>query len=91
MLEASLQKDVRWTRSARSSLQRIYSQVASDRPETARRTLESIVDRAHALVGFPELGSAYGYRQGVRILTYGQFRIAYCIDAEHVVVLGVFR
>ncbi len=83
--------EVRWTKSARSSLQQIYSQVAANRPETARRTIESILDRAHALAEFPQLGQSYAHRRGVRVLTYGRFRIPYSIEDGQVIVLGVFR
>lgn len=83
--------DVQWTQSAKSSLQQIHSHVASDRPTTARRTIESIIDRAQALTEFPALGQPYPHRQAVRILTYGSFRIPYRLDDGRVVVLGVFR
>lgn len=93
--------ELSWTDEAEVSLRDIHDYIARDRPTTARRTVESIVDRAHSLREFPELGHRYPYDPSVRILAHGHFQIAYSLlsrnpqhadaDGEHVVVLGVFH
>ncbi len=83
-----------WAGEAEASLRDIHNHIARDRPETARRTVDSIVNRVEALREFPQLGQAYPYlqEQPLRILTYGQFQIAYLLQDEHrIIVLGIFH
>lgn len=80
-----------WTYSARGSLRQVYDAMAAERPTTAGRTVESIADRVQALVEFPHLGQLYPFRQGVRTLSHGRFRIPYLLDGERIIILGVFR
>ncbi len=95
---------LRWTAEAELSLRDIHNHIAQNRPATARRTVESILNRVESLRQAPELGQPWpeprvgasgGHhprRQGIRRLTYGQFQIAYLFDdPEEVVVLGVFH
>lgn len=83
--------ELRWTAEAEASLRDIHDYIARDRPATARRTVESILDRAQALREFPGLGQLYAYDSSVRILSYGQFQIAYASEDDQVAVLGIFH
>ncbi|MEM7586386.1 MAG: type II toxin-antitoxin system RelE/ParE family toxin [Acidobacteriota bacterium] len=84
---------LRWTAEAESSLREIYNHIAQNRPATARRTLESILNKAESLREAPRLGQAYRHssRHGVRILTYGQFQIAFLQRDDAIIILGVFH
>lgn len=86
--------ELSWTPEAEVSLRDIYDYIARDRPATARLTVESIVHRALTLIDYPRLGQRYGYRpdREVRILTYGQFQIAYLLEGDaSIAILGVFH
>jgi plasmid stabilization system protein ParE len=86
--------ELRWTSEAEESLKEIHDYIARDRPHTARRTIESIVHRTESLIEFPRQGEAYAYRpdHAIRILTYGQFQIAYLtVSPKSIAVLGVFH
>ncbi|RMH20360.1 MAG: type II toxin-antitoxin system RelE/ParE family toxin [Acidobacteria bacterium] len=87
-----------WTREAVVSLREIHDYIARDRPATAFRTVESIIDKVQSLTGAPELGQRYTYlpEQRVHHLSYGHFRIAYLLAPnadgdDDVVILGVFH
>ncbi|MEM1176705.1 MAG: type II toxin-antitoxin system RelE/ParE family toxin [Acidobacteriota bacterium] len=84
----------RWSREAAESLRDIYEYIAQDRPHTAMRTVESILNKVVSLSGSPHLGQHYPYldRPDIHLLTYGHFRIAYQVgDDDEIVVLGVFH
>ncbi len=86
--------ELKWTPEAEVSLRDIYDYIARDRPATARRTIESIINRTLTLIEYPSLGQHFAYRgeRNVRVLTYGQFHIAYLQeDATRLAVLGVFH
>ena len=86
--------ELRWTPEAEVSLRDIYDYIARDRPRTASRTIESIINRTQALLEVPTQGEPYPYHpeQEVRILTYGQFQIAYQIlSPTSIAILGVFH
>ena len=83
-----------WTPEAVSSIRDIYDFIARDRPETARRTVESILNKVDALAAYPDTGQPYRYtgsRLDVRTIQYGNFRVAYLVEDGEVVVLGVFH
>ena len=85
---------LKWTREAESSLREVYEHIAQNRPATARRTIESILNKVESLREAPALGQSFPLyrRRGLRRLTYGQFQIAYLLDGEsEVVILGVFH
>ncbi len=85
---------LKWTQEAEGALREIYSHIAQNRPTTARRTVESILNRVESLSEAPTLGQPYpnAARPGVYQLTYGQFQIAYFYeDGGNVVILGVFH
>ncbi len=85
--------ELTWTTEAEASLREVYNHIAQNRPATARRTIESILNKAESLQLAPTLGQPYSHRRSsVRKLTYGQFQIAYLLDDRHeVVILGVFH
>ena len=93
-----------WTSEAASSIRDIYQSIARNRPETAQRTVESILNKVDSLTEYPDLGHPYRYDSGgaIRVLSYGSFRVAYLVeeggdedgddqDGGEVVVLGVFH
>ncbi|MEM6792501.1 MAG: type II toxin-antitoxin system RelE/ParE family toxin [Acidobacteriota bacterium] len=85
---------VQWTREATESLRDVYEFIAQDRPRTAGRTLESILNKVASLSGSPHLGQLYPYVESgeVQLLTYGHFRIAYRLEKDGLLtVLGVFH
>ena len=84
---------LRWTAEAESSLREVYDHIARNRPATAQRTIESILNRVESLREAPTLGQSYTHRQkNVRRLTYGQFQVAYLLEnPDSVVILGVFH
>jgi len=47
---------VRWTADAADDLERISDYVAENRPESARRVAQSVVERIGTLETFPRLG-----------------------------------
>lgn len=85
---------LRWTAEAELSLRDVHNHIAQNRPTTARRTVESILNRVESLRQAPELGQPWRHQrcQGIRRLTYGQFQVAYLFDDPgEVVILGVFH
>lgn len=87
-------EDVVWTREGVVSLREIYSYIARDRPETAARTIDSVLNKVQSLAACPELGQHYAYRsdRAVHFLAYGHFRIAYLYEPDQpLVILGVFH
>jgi plasmid stabilization system protein ParE len=84
-----------WTSEAASSIRDIYHSIARNRPETAQRTIESLLNKAESLVEYPDQGHAYRFSPDgleIRVIRYGNFRIAFLIEeAESIVVLGVFH
>ena len=85
---------LKWSHEAENSLRDIYNHIARDRPSTAWRTLESILNRVESLLGYPNSGQPYRYdREGlVRVLSYGQFQIAFRPEPSgDVVILAIFH
>ncbi len=85
---------LRWTAEAEHSLRDVYQHIARNRPTTALRTVESILNRLESLREAPTLGQRWRHqsRRGIRRLTHGQFQVAYLLDdLGEVVILGVFH
>lgn len=93
-----------WTDEAVSGLRNIHDYIARDRPETARRTIDSIINKVESLATYPNSGRTYPYhgQWQVKLLPYGSFRIAYLVaegqaeerrgeEGGDVVILGVFN
>ena len=82
-----------WTDEAAASLRRIYQEMARTRPQTTKRTLESLLHGIESLVTYPDLGRPYRYcgERPIRVLGYGGFQVAYRIEEDDsIIVLGVF-
>lgn len=86
--------ELRWTLEAVQSLREIHEYIAVNRPATALRTIESIINKVESLAAYPELGHrvSTAQRDDLRLLLYGHFRIPYvCSTTGAVIVLGVFH
>ncbi|NJL26951.1 MAG: type II toxin-antitoxin system RelE/ParE family toxin [Thermoanaerobaculia bacterium] len=86
--------ELKWTLEAVQSLREIHEYIAVNRPATAFRTIESIINKVESLAAYPELGQrlATARRDDLRLLVYGHFRIPYvCSPTGAVTVLGVFH
>ncbi|MCP3964661.1 MAG: type II toxin-antitoxin system RelE/ParE family toxin [bacterium] len=84
---------LKWTAEAEASLRDVYNHIAQNRPTTARRTIESILNKVESLREASDLGHQFPHRRpAVRKLTYGQFQVAYLLTGDRqVIVLGVFH
>jgi toxin ParE1/3/4 len=83
-----------WTSESRWWLREIYSYISRDSPATALKVVRRIYERAHILVGFPELGHVYepAREENVRTLVYGHYRIVYQpSEGDEIFILGVFH
>lgn len=83
-----------WTLEAAQSLREIHEYIAVNRPATAFRTVESIINKVESLAAYPELGHRLpsSERDDLRLLVYGHFRIPYAVaPSGTVTVLGVFH
>lgn len=83
-----------WSREATNSLRDIFDHIARDRPVTAFRTLESLINKVETLTTDPEKGVDYPHARegGVRLIQYGQFQIAYHASSpERITVIAVFH
>jgi toxin ParE1/3/4 len=60
---------VRWTTEAAHDLERICDYIAQDRPESARRVAQSVVERTGTLGTFPDLGRS-GHVPGTREIAF---------------------
>jgi plasmid stabilization system protein ParE len=82
---------LRWTAQAESSLVTVFESIAATRPETAQRTLESILHRMRSLAASPIGGRPYPFRENVDAMSYGHFRVAYQRVEGGITLLGVFH
>lgn len=82
-----------WTAEAVATVRDVFAYMARDRPQTAHRTLESILNKVDSLTEYPDLGSPYRYGpEGVHVFSYGSFKIAYLLQEDgDVLVLGIFH
>ena len=84
--------EIVWTTEAQRWLNEIHDYIAADNPIAAYRTVSAILERAEALLAFPEMGHRYRDDRDIRILLYGHYRIAYLIKPHSDIdVLGVFH
>jgi toxin ParE1/3/4 len=65
-----------------ADLEQIVSYIAKNNPAAAERLGLSLLDRTAILQEFPELGSEYSKRNGVRKLTSRPYIILYRINAS---------
>ena len=81
-----------WTEESERWLKDIFEYISGDNSEAAESVVTGIYERAQTLAMFPESGYRYqGTSDDVRILQYGHYRIAYKVDGEKIIVLGVFH
>ncbi|MCH8308272.1 MAG: type II toxin-antitoxin system RelE/ParE family toxin [Proteobacteria bacterium] len=81
-----------WTEESERWLRDIFEYIALDNPDAADAVITGIYDRAQSLLDFPESGYTYeGSTEDVRILLYSHYRIAYSLEGETIVILGVFH
>ena len=83
---------VRWTADAADDLERIFDYIAEDRPDSARRVAQSVIDRIGTLETFPNLGHV-GRIQGTREIAFPPlpFVAIYEIREEQIVVLRILH
>ena len=82
-----------WTQRARRDLLAIADHIGADSPAAARRTINSLRERAgslppHPLAGrvVPELG-----KHEIRELVCGNYRLVYLIGSDRLLVLTIFE
>ncbi len=86
---------VEWLETARRELHQIVDDLADVSPGAAFRTLESVERTAESLVTLPRRGRLIPELKALsnryyRELQIPPFRLLYRVDADKVVVLGVF-
>ena len=83
---------VRWTTDAADDLERICDYIAEDRPESARRVAQSVIERIGTLERVPNLGRV-GRVQGTREITFPPlpFVAIYEVREGQIVVLRVLH
>ena len=84
---------IEWTLEAERWLKDIHDYISEDNPRAASDVVEGIYLRAQDLLRFPQLGHLYDPSSDdeIRVLLYGHYRIAYLIDDDRIVILGVFH
>ena len=84
---------VHWTDTAEGHLAAIYSYIAQDSPEYARRMVDRLTRRSQQIAEFPFSGRRvpeYDVDQ-IREVIEGSFRIIYHIKADQIDVLAVIH
>ena len=83
---------VRWTTDAADDLERICDYITQNRPESAQRVAQSVVERIGTLKTFPLLGRL-GRVHGTRELAFPPlpFLAIYEIRDEQVIVLRILH
>lgn len=83
---------VRWTTDAADDLERIYDYIAEDRPDSARRVAQSVIERIGTWETFPHLGRS-GRVQGTREIAFSPlpFVAIYEVRDEEIIVLRILH
>ncbi|HEX2460413.1 MAG TPA: type II toxin-antitoxin system RelE/ParE family toxin [Vicinamibacterales bacterium] len=83
---------VRWTTDAADDLERICDYIAQDRPDSARRVAQSVVERIDSLETFPRLGRV-GRVYGTREIAFPPlpFVAIYELREEQIIVLRILH
>lgn len=75
--------EVVWTDEALAWLREIHDYIAEDNPSAAARVVQGISQRVDQLEQHPESGYRYeDSTRHVRILVYGNYRIAYLFEPD---------
>lgn len=84
---------INWTEESQLWLKDIYAYIAADNPPAAAEVIEGIYQKTQLLSKFPEIGYKYEttYKEEIRILLYGHYRIAYVVYPDYIDILGVFH
>ena len=84
---------VHWTDTAEKHLDAIYSYIAQDSPEYARRMVDRLTRRSQQIAEFPFSGRRVPEYDADRIreVIEGAFRIIYHIKADQIDVLAVIH
>ncbi len=86
--------NINWTDEAELWLKDIYTYIALDEKEIAKKVVTEIYQKVQILQSFPRIGYLYenNEHKEIRILLYGHYRIAYLIKNENTIdILGVFH
>jgi toxin ParE1/3/4 len=84
---------VHWTDTAEKHLDAIYSYIAQDSPEYARRMVDRLTRRSQQIAKFPFSGrrvTEYDADQ-IREVIEGSFRVIYHIKSDQIDVLAVIH
>ena len=83
---------VRWTTDAADDLERICDHIARDRPDSARRVAQSVVERIDSLETLPRLGRV-GRVHGTREIAFPPlpFVAIYELREEQIIVLRILH
>ena len=83
---------VRWTTDAADDLERICDYISEDRPDSARRVAQSVIERIGTLETFPNLGRV-GRVQGTREIAFPPlpFVAIYEVREEQIVILRILH
>jgi len=82
-----------WTLESSSSLKEIHDFIAIENPKSAIKVVVGIIEKVELLLEYPNIGCVYSKKMNfdIRIFLYGHYRIAYIIDDQSIVILGVFH
>ena len=83
---------VRWTTDAADDLERICDYIALDRPDSARRVAQTVLERIRTLETFPRLGRP-GRVNGTREIAFPPlpFVAVYEVQEERIVILRILH
>ena len=84
---------VLWTNAALGQLADIYTYIAHDSENYARRVIDRITARSKQIASFPELSAVveeYG-DASIREVLEGPYRVLYQVRSDEVVVLAVIH
>lgn len=84
---------VHWTKTAEGHLDAIYSYIAQDSPEYAKRIVDSLTRRTQQIATFPLSGRRvpeYDLNQ-IREVIEGSYRIIYHIKPDQIDVIAVIH
>ncbi|AEG00368.1 type II toxin-antitoxin system RelE/ParE family toxin [Methylomonas methanica] len=78
-----------WTEPARQDLREIFTYIAEENPNAARRLLAEIKERAILLQDNPQIGRVDGTRE--LVITGTQYNLPYRLKEQQIQILAVFH